>query len=82
MTQFNESASNEIEEVRRVFRESRCLEPKIWLTLEEAAEYSGLPSGYLAHRAYFLRATIHVLNVGDDEEPRWMFNRDGLNDLV
>lgn len=46
-----------------------------WLTLSQAAEYSGLPEEWLQGQAE--AGTIHAVNVGK-ETPAWMFSRKGL----
>lgn len=53
---------------------------KPWLTIEEAAEYSGLPLRFLRARAE--AGTVHAVNVGTGKAKFWRFNRDGLNDIV
>lgn len=59
--------------------------PKPWLTLAEAAEYSGLPAAYLLNQAkasLYADVTadhgIAVINVGSDKQHRWRFRRDSL----
>lgn len=47
-----------------------------WLTLKEAAEYSGLPARWL--RAAARAGKLRAQNVGEKRE-RWMFPREGLN---
>jgi hypothetical protein len=49
---------------------------KPWLSLREAAGYSGLPARWL--RAAARAGKLRAQNVGDKRE-RWMFPRDGLN---
>lgn len=54
---------------------------KPWLTLKEAADYSGLPKRWLLKQA---RAGIYLehgsLNVGTEKNPEWRFNRDALGE--
>jgi hypothetical protein len=47
-----------------------------WLSVEEAAEFSGLPAAFLRRQA--AAGVPWVVNVGTDERPRWRFNRDAL----
>ena len=55
-------------------------QPKPWLTLEEAAEYSGLPASWLRARAE--DASIQAVNVGSGTIKKlWRFNRDGLSKI-
>lgn len=56
-------------------RESPAAQPKPWLTLAEASEYSGLPKSFLVARAK--GAGDGVLNVGI-KRPSYRFNRDAL----
>jgi hypothetical protein len=49
---------------------------KPWLTLREAAEYSGLPVTYLVRQAK--NGADFVRNVGTEAGPRYRFNRDAL----
>ncbi len=50
--------------------------PKPWLTLDEAAEYSGLPKAYLLTLA---RGGCDLArNVGTEKRASWRFNRDAL----
>lgn len=53
---------------------------KPWLTLEEAAEYSGLPSSYL--QARYEAGTIHAVNVGTGQRKYLRFNRESLANIV
>ncbi|MDP9024305.1 MAG: helix-turn-helix domain-containing protein [Candidatus Eremiobacteraeota bacterium] len=50
--------------------------PKPWLTLGEAAEYSGLPAAWLVARAR--EGAIRAVNVGTGAREFWRFNREGL----
>lgn len=56
---------------------------KPWLTLKEAAEYSGLPASYLialARKAVYRpdgRPDV-AINVGTDRRASWRFSREGL----
>jgi hypothetical protein len=54
--------------------------PKPWLTLEEAAEYSGLPAAYLRRRA--LHGDVHGINVGQGRHAFWRFNRESLSNIT
>ncbi|MBV9448540.1 MAG: hypothetical protein JO345_21860 [Streptosporangiaceae bacterium] len=49
---------------------------KLWLTLEEAADYSGLPVRWL--RTAAADASIVALNVGTSRRRRWLVSRDAL----
>lgn len=51
-------------------------EPKPWLTLAEAVEYSGLPAAYLVAAAR--KGTFRSINVGTGAREFWRFNREGL----
>lgn len=55
-------------------------EPKPWLTLDEAAAWSGLPKSWLLAqaRADSLMSSVVIINVGTRERPRWRFNREAL----
>jgi hypothetical protein len=50
--------------------------PKPWLTLAEAAEFSGLPQSYLLTQAR--AGSIRAVNVGTPKQQRWRFHRAGL----
>lgn len=53
------------------------LEPKPWLTLEEAVEYSGLPGSFLLAKAREGASfAMDVASKGDRQH--WRFSRDGL----
>lgn len=52
---------------------------KPWLTLAEAAEYSGLPAAWLRRQARAGAAC--AVNVGSPASPRWRFSRELLGDL-
>jgi hypothetical protein len=54
---------------------SQKVTEKPWLSLTEAAQYSGLPLRWLRDRAK--AGAIPAVNVGVKRE-RWMFNREGL----
>jgi hypothetical protein len=54
--------------------------PRLWLTLEEAAEHSGLPASWLKRRAE--DGSIDALNVGTAKACRWRFNRDALGKIT
>ena len=47
-----------------------------WLTLAEAAEYSGLPKAWLRRAAE--AGSVEVLNVGTEKQKIWRFHRDSL----
>jgi hypothetical protein len=49
---------------------------KPWLTLPEAADYSGLPASYLLAQAR--AASIRAINVGTAKQQRWRFHRAAL----
>jgi hypothetical protein len=55
-------------------------EPKPWLTLQEAAEYSGLPLRWLRDRAR--DHSIDVINVGSGSRDVWRFSREGLSKVT
>jgi DNA-binding CsgD family transcriptional regulator len=57
----------------------RLATPKPWLTLEEAAEYSGLPLRWLRTKA--AEGSIHAIDVGSGQRHIWRFNRDGLAEI-
>ena len=50
-----------------------------WLSLADAAEYSGLPTFFLLLQAR--RGAAWALNVGQGSKAHWRFNRDALADL-
>jgi hypothetical protein len=50
--------------------------PAPWLTLAEAAEYSGLPKAWLRRAAE--AGSVEVLNVGTEKQKIWRFHRDSL----
>ncbi|HEX4138341.1 MAG TPA: hypothetical protein VHY84_27270 [Bryobacteraceae bacterium] len=53
--------------------------PKPWLNLDEAAEFSGLPRGWLLARARLgAQGAVIAINVGTEKQPRWRFNREAL----
>jgi hypothetical protein len=57
--------------------------PKPWLTLDEAAEFSGLPKSWLLAQARldasgYAERCISAINVGTEKQVRWRFNRDAL----
>jgi len=55
---------------------------KPWLTLDEAAEFSGLPRGWLlaqARRGEASVPSVMAINVGTEKQPRWRFNREALS---
>lgn len=47
-----------------------------WLSVDEAAEYSGLPAAFLRRQA--AAGVPWAVNVGSDDRPRWRFNRDAM----
>jgi hypothetical protein len=49
---------------------------KPWLTLDEAAEYSGLPRAWLIAQAR--AGALRAVNVGQGTKEFWRFNREGL----
>lgn len=51
-------------------------QPKPWLTLDEAAEYSGLPRAWLIAQAR--SGALRAVNVGQGTKEFWRFNREGL----
>jgi hypothetical protein len=51
-------------------------EPKPWLTLDEAAEWSGLSRSYLLECAR--AGARYVLNQGSSKRASWRFSREGL----
>lgn len=53
-------------------------EPKPWLTLPEAAQYSGLPAHWLVAQARL--GGIRAVNVGTGSKEFWRFNRAALQD--
>ena len=50
--------------------------PRPWLTLVEAAEFSGLPASWLKRAA--TSGQVEAINCGSIERPRWRFHRDSL----
>lgn len=55
--------------------------PKSWLTLDEAAEVSGLPKAWLLAQARAGEAahpSVVAVDVGTEKQSRWRFNRDAL----
>jgi Helix-turn-helix domain len=52
------------------------VDPKPWLTLAEAAEYSGLPATWLVEQAR--AGKLRAVNVGHGAREFWRFNREGL----
>ena len=51
-------------------------QPKPWLGLAEAAEYSGLPRAWLIAQAR--SGALRAVNVGQGTRERWRFNREAL----
>ena len=51
-------------------------QPKPWLTLDEAAEYSGLPRAWLIAQAR--SGALRAVNVGQGRKEFWRFNREAL----
>jgi hypothetical protein len=49
---------------------------KPWLSLTDAAEYSGLPASFLLAQAR--QGAPWAINVGQGSKAHWRFNRDGL----
>jgi hypothetical protein len=56
------------------------LEPRPWLTLEEAAYFSGLPPGWLKRAAAL--GNVEAINVGSEKRVSWRFHRDSLRGLL
>lgn len=54
----------------------RVEEPKPWLPLAEAAEYSGLPASYLLAQAR--AGKLRAINVGNGSKEFWRFHRGSL----
>jgi hypothetical protein len=55
--------------------------PKSWLTLDEAAEASGLPKAWLLAQARLGEASakcVMAINVGSERRVLWRFNREAL----
>jgi len=55
-------------------------QPKPWLTLAEAVEYSGLPAAFLLSRAHS-KPVGFAVNVGQGTKAFWRFSREGLAKL-
>ncbi len=51
-------------------------QPRPWLTLAEAAEFSGLPASWLKRAAW--SGQVEAINCGSVDRPRWRFHRDSL----
>lgn len=51
-------------------------QPKPWLTLAEAVEYSGLPASWLLAQAR--ERKLRAVNVGTGKRDFWRFNREAL----
>jgi hypothetical protein len=53
-------------------------QPKLWLPLVDAADYSGLPKAWLLKQAEAGLDPSLAINVGTDLRHRWLFSREGL----
>lgn len=54
-------------------------QPRLWLTVTEAAEYSGLPPGFLRKR--IAARHLPALDVGHRKGGRWRISRRDLEDM-
>jgi hypothetical protein len=90
-TQPPDGAQFTLADVSRVVAALAAQTPKPWLTLGEAAEFSGLPKAWLlavarlghpesaADRAYCdPHGTVVAVNVGSEARASWRFNREAL----
>lgn len=60
----------------RLAEAARAPQPRLWLTLAEAAEFSGLPRSLLRRLAR--AGQVAALNAGSAARPRWLVSRDAL----
>jgi excisionase family DNA binding protein len=71
------AGADRLQQLLAAVLEGRLVErPKPWLTLDEAAEYSGLPRAWLLVQAR--SGALRAVNVGQGSRERWRFNREAL----